>query len=127
LSKAQPSTPHVGIFYFFGGKLWLETTPLPEAERYADGITHSGSHIDYWDKLARAGAVPQDEYDEHPRGRVNFNKKTDRYLLLADKCILEKPEMLKQIMTDMKLPATQTDVLSDSHYKCYRCLGGSRK
>jgi hypothetical protein len=123
LTKSQTEIPHVGIFYFVGGKLWLDTTPLAEAEDYGDGKTHERSHVEYWERMVRAGSVPDDEYEEHPRGRVNFNKKTGRFLLLADKCILQRPQLIDQVMSEMHLPPKQTDTSTDPHYRCFRCLG----
>ena len=123
MTKSKADNPYVGIFYFVGGRLLLDATPLAEAEDYGEGKTHGRSHMEYWETLARTGFVPDDEYEEHPRGRVNFNTKTGRFLLLADKCILRRPELVKQVMAGMRLAPKQTDTSTDPHYKCYRCLG----
>ena len=41
--------------------------------------------------MERRGEVPRGtEYEEHPRGRVNFNTKAQRFTLYSDACILRK-------------------------------------
>ena len=83
--------PNVGIFWFVGERLIFDVSPLSEAEPYGDRLTHRKSHIDYWMEQQRLGAVPKEmEYEEAPRGRVVFNRKTERFMLYADRCILDK-------------------------------------
>ena len=71
------------------------------------------------------GAVPSEEYEEYPRGRVAYDTKTGKFTLLADKCILGKKSIVRKIVSVMKLPVgTETD--TDPHYRCFRCLGRRR-
>jgi hypothetical protein len=70
------------------------------------------------------GLVPPDvEYGEFPRGRVIFNTKTEKFILLADRCILQKRDLVKRIMAAMELPVKKTEIDTDPHHRCYRCLG----
>jgi hypothetical protein len=65
------------------------------------------------------------EYEEAPRGRVVFNRKTGRFMLYADRCILDKKAVVNQVKKAMQLPGDRTDVGTDGHfghYRCYRCL-----
>jgi hypothetical protein len=116
----------VGIFWWFRGRLILDASPLSEAEPYGDCLTHRKSHIDYWTKQQHFGAAPKDiEYEEPPRGRVVFDRKTERFMIYADRCILAKKAVVKQIKKAMHLPSEGTDVRTDDHhghYRCYRCL-----
>jgi len=116
----------VGIFWLLGDRLILDTSPLSEAEPYGDCLGHRTSHIDYWTAQQRFGTVSREiEYEDPPRGRVVFNKRTQRFDLYADRCILDRKAVIKRIMEAMHLPASQTNIGTDGHsghYKCLKCL-----
>jgi hypothetical protein len=120
-NKRGAAEPEVGIFFLVGSKLLVERTSLAEAGTYADCMIHEGDHIHFWEKLLRAGAVPESEYDEHPRGRVVFNLKTEQFLIYADKCILSKKALVAKIKHELHLPK-ETKTSTDSHYRCPACL-----
>ena len=121
--KSDQPEPRVGIFWLFGDRLLIDSTPVSDAEPYGDCLGHSKSHIDYWTEHQRLGDLPCDiEYEETPRGRVIYNMKTRRYSFCADRCILRRKSVVRRIMKTMHLPADVTDILTDSHYRCFRCL-----
>src|ERR1700689_5305755 len=101
----------VGIFWLIGDRLILDTSPLSEAEPYGDCLGHRTSHIDYWTAQQCLGAVSRDmEHEESPRGRGGFNKRTQRFALYADRCILKRKAVVKRIMGAMHLPTSQTSI-----------------
>ena len=114
--------PEVGIIYVVGTKLWIDATPLAEAGRFSDFAIHERDHYQYWAQLVSSGAVPDAEYEEHPRGRVSYNEKSGKYTLLADRCILGRESLVSRILSGMNLPIGGTKIDTDSHYRCYRCL-----
>jgi hypothetical protein len=121
--RAPKGEPHVGIFWFVRGKLFIDSTSLGEAEPYGDHLTHPRSHIDVWEHWRLSGKVPgESEYEEYPRGRVLYNTKTQRFALLADRCILRDKSMVKKIMSELNLPGENTDKGTDAHYRCSACL-----
>lgn len=124
-TKPRPA-PQVGIFYFVQKKLSIDTTPLAEAGRFGDFAIHERDHYQYWAQLLSSDAVPDAEYEKYPRGRVAYNTKTDKFTLLADQCILRKKRLVKTILSRMNLPARDTEVDKDSHYRCFHCLGRGR-
>ena len=125
MSSKKPSEPHVGIFWLFDGTLIIDSTPVSRAEPYADSLGHSTGHIDHWALLQRKGAVPTGvEYEEAPRGRVVFDRREDQFYLLADKCILHRPEVVQRIMESLHLPMG-TKLGADAHYRCFACLYGN--
>ena len=122
--KASSKTPefHVGIFWMVNGKSIVDSTPLSEAEPYGDFLTHPRGHAEVWETYQQNGNVPSDmEYEESPRGRAMYNTKTQRFRLLADKCILSDKILVRTLMSALRLPRN-TELGADSHYQCPRCL-----
>jgi hypothetical protein len=123
MSDKKPNESHVGIFWFFNGKLIIDTTPVSKAEPYGGHLGHPTSHIDYWTKLQREGVVPPEvEYEEPPRGRVGYDNREQRFWLRADRCILKKKALVSRIMKAMNLPSSNTRMENDDHYQCEVCL-----
>jgi hypothetical protein len=118
----KPAAPSVGIIYLVGRKLLIDATPLSQAARHRDHFIHERDHIEYWAQLVSTGAVPDDEYEEHPRGRVAYNEKTGKYTLLADRCILGKKSLVAKIVARLNLPPKNRETGTDSHYRCFRYL-----
>jgi hypothetical protein len=117
----------VGIFWLVGKRLIIDTTPLSEAGNYGEFRIYEGDHVTFWSEMEERGEVPRDsDYEEHPRGRVNFNTRTKRFTLFADPCILRKKEIVKKLMSLMRLP-NDTPLSTDGHYRCFRCLAGKRQ
>jgi hypothetical protein len=127
-AKTQPEEgrkkqPHVGIFWLVDGKLVIDSTSLAEAEPYGDNLTHPRGHLKVWEQWRMGGKVPgESEYEEFPRGRVMYNTKTQRFTLLADRCILRDKGVVSRIMSELHLPGKQTDKGTDAHYRCPSCL-----
>ena len=116
------ATPQVGIIYLVRGKLFIDSTPLALAGHYGDSMIHERDHISYWAELVASGRVPNGEYEEFPRGRVAYDTKSGQFTLLADKCILSRKAIVRKILAGMNLPVGRTQIGTDSHYRCFRCL-----
>jgi len=118
---------HVGIFWLVGMRLISDATALSGAGDYGDFKIHDGDHVTVWAELEKRGEVPRDtDYEEHPRGRVNFNTKSQQINLFADTCILRKKNVVKKLMRLIHLP-DDTVMSADEHYRCFRCLAGERQ
>ena len=124
--NAETAAPSIGIMYLVRGKLLIDSTPLAQAGRYGDFAIHEGGHIEYWAELIRSGPVPNSEYEEFPRGRVAYDIKTGKFMLLADRCILRRKGIVRKILSRLQIPPKSTDISTDSHNLCFRCLGRSR-
>jgi len=123
--KGGKEESRVGIFWLLNGKLLIDSTPLDEAERYGDFLTHPRGHAEVWEDYQRNGTVfPETEYEEPPRGRVMYSTKTRLFTLLADRCILKRMALVTQIKEEMHLPK-DTKIGGDSHYRCSTCLSNS--
>ena len=123
----ESKVPNVGIFWFVGTRLLACGCNLDDAESADDWLDYPGGHSEYWDRWRAAGGtwlkrhgLPADimstEYDEHPRGRNVFNRKTCRFLLYADRR-LQTDERIAEIRNAFALPAEEVEVLSDPHYQ----------
>jgi hypothetical protein len=123
---AKPATePRLGIFWLVHGKLLIESAPLNECEQYGDHLNYPGSHIRVWERWQQIGKVPMEsEYEEFARGRVMCDTKTERFTLLADRCILKSKDLIAAIKKQLHLPK-QTSLGTDPHYRCFHCLHGN--
>lgn len=118
--------PKVGVFWLVERRLIIDCVPISQAEACEGFCNYPLSHEQSWSQLQRRGVVPAEaEYDESPRGRVVYNARTQQFLILADRCILKNPELMKRILAVLYLPAN-TKTKSDSHYRCARCLSQLR-
>lgn len=123
MRNSRTPEPCVGIFWLFRDEIIIDSAPLSKAEPYGTALTHPTGHIDYWTRLQHTGAVPAEvEYEEPPRGRVVFDKREQRFHLLADKCILSRRKVVREIMDAMHLPPGKTSEDRDEHYRCFECL-----
>ncbi len=127
-SRRRKKEPHVGIFWLVDGKLVMDSTALSMSEDYGGFKIHPADHCSVWEKLQLREAVPADvEYEECPRGRVMYDTKAQQFRLLADRCILKNKGVIRDIISKMNLPSGNTDMGTDSHYRCLRCLHGRRE
>lgn len=106
----------IGIFWNFNGKLLKSKTALEDGVDYA-GVIHSEiDHIDHWPVLQRRhrelGLL---EYQEVPRGRVMFVKRTRKFRVLMDK-VLHTPRNKQMLLEVFNLPKTKTVFGTDPHY-----------
>ena len=123
-NKQPDAEARIGIFWLVRDKLTFDCTPLSEAEAYGDHRGHPGSHISVWAQLQKLGTAPREsEYEEYPRGRAMYHPAFKEFTILADRCILDRNELIAQIKEDLHLPrGTKTG--TDSHYRCFHCLYG---
>ena len=123
---ATDNNGKVGIFWLVGNRLIIDTTPLSEAGNYGEFRIYDGDHVTFWSEMEKRGEVPRgSDYDEHPRGRVNYNTRTKQFTLFLDRCILRQKSVVKRLMSLMNLP-DDTALSTDGHYRCFRCLAGKR-
>ncbi len=119
----KAKVPRVGLFFVVGGKPWVHGVPWTEVLSHAGFRTCALGHPDYWRRLLEANAVPRGlEYEDAPRGRVNYHDGSGRFTLFADRCIIKSKRLVTRIMRKLCLPK-DTNVDTDSHYCCARCTG----
>jgi hypothetical protein len=100
--------------------------PLADAEEYGDCLTFGGGHYETWESWRR-GRLPLSpalrhlvagaEYEEWPRGRVVYERTPKLFVIYADRQAFPYRE---QVETAFNLPAGQTSIRADSHYRSRR-------
>jgi hypothetical protein len=116
------AVPAVGIFFLVGKTLHINSTPVAVAPSYGEAKVHDRGHFRWWQEMRAAHLVPDCEFEDFPRGRVVFQPKLQEFILMADRCILRRKDVVERIMEQMDLPPNTT-VTTDSHYRCPGCMG----
>ena len=105
----------VCLFFFVEGEFIVHRCGLCDAEEYGDFLIFPGGHFEIWEEhYAKKYNV---EFDYYPRGRVAYNKKTETYQILYDRCI----EGDIQNFVDTYYKAQRTALGYDEHYQCHKC------
>ena len=80
-------------------------------------------HDRFWKFLQRFDVVPREvEYDEVPRGRVEYDTNEKNFHVYADPCILKDRKALDEIYRGFRLPSANTEEPeNDPRYKCKEC------
>ena len=111
----------IGVFWVIDGKkIDGCREPLEKGESYGDTIQPTFDHFNYWEKLiARYPKLRPFEYDDIPRGRVVYNKKEKRFLILSSKEVLENRNLIKAIFQFFEIPGAPK-LVWDEHYEINR-------
>ncbi|MFD1330744.1 hypothetical protein ACFQ4O_01895 [Methylopila musalis] len=125
--SAVGSVPFVGLFWDVEGQLVAAGVPLSRADPYGDCLTFEGGHAEYWEAWASGGAgllrrfalplaVMTTEYDNHPRGRLVFDRRADAFMIYADRR-LHAAEMVEEIKRRFGILDVACRIRSDPHYR----------
>jgi len=85
----------IGVFWFFDGQVFGETTEFTEAQQSVLGLLDSeATHAAVWEKHSHfKSAKPilaHFEYQDIPRGRVLYQLSKRRFLVYLDKTLMNK-------------------------------------
>jgi hypothetical protein len=120
ICSSKPSrqkNPRVGIFWLLGGKLLIDSTSLNEAERYGIHLTHPRNHLEVWTWFQQGGTVPADiEYEEPPRGRVVYNRKTEAPFVHCHNALPTEPPKRLQLALSFPPPPAGEPVRQNSSF-----------
>jgi hypothetical protein len=90
--------------------------PFGEVPDIGGFRTLDDGHVDLW---PTAAPEPNAGYEDFPRGRVNWREADRRFLLLLDP-LLRRRIWINRIVCRFRLPAAETLVMTDSHYRSTR-------
>ncbi|MDF2374571.1 MAG: hypothetical protein P1V21_27700 [Rhizobiaceae bacterium] len=127
LDLMESNGPKVGLFWFIDGTVLAASIALKDADVYGECLTYDGGHSDHWDSWQEAGAqwlaqhdlptvICRTEYEEHPRGRVIYEKKQKAFIIYADRR-LHKPAAVKALMERFGILEEAVLVRGDPHYR----------
>ena len=116
-------TPKLGIIFLVNRQLFIANCSLSKCEDGDEFKNYPGDHQHYWAELQNERHVSIDcEYEKYPRGRVVLNRRTGKYSLYLDRCILRNRMLVSRILSQLCLPRN-TLLATDPHYRCFKCLG----
>jgi hypothetical protein len=136
MTANETAQPKIGIFWLVraGGEPQLLTAscPLSQAEPYGDFLTFGPGHYEVWDgwrisrKLSAAAraVVSAYEYEDWPRGRIVLDKINDRFVLYADRQLMDAAH-IAEICRRFNLPEERTRVERDAHYRSTERISSS--
>jgi hypothetical protein len=133
ITSAKPaapkeSGPHVGLFYVVAWKLYWEGMPAAQSDG-AYFKSYPKTYYTYWKNTVTRNHPELREYDfrRFPRGRVVFDSKEDSFVIMADKCVVENPDLIKKIVSEMRLPEDEVIVSVDKDCECADCEKTARQ
>lgn len=84
--------------------------------------TTEKGHVDEWQRvrttlnpMATIMDLKEIEYDEIPRGRVNWIEENNSYLILLDKRLMND-DFIQEIIKTFGLESKNTKIMGDTHY-----------
>ena len=120
--------PRVGLFWFIAKDRNLSrfasiSRPFSRVAEVAGFKTLDEGHVDVWPTVQRLdGTLADYDYDYFPRGRVNWRKEDDRWLLVLDPK-LNRGTFIEYIVLAWKIPRKRLLVLTDAHYRSLARVG----
>ena len=132
IEAVSPSNePRLGLFWFIAkdrgpSRFASISRPFSGVAEVAGFKTLDEGHVDVWPTLQRLDQTLADyDYDYFPRGRVNWRKEDDRWLLVLDPK-LNRGTFIAYIVLAWKIPRTRLLVLTDAHYRSLARVGAPR-
>ena len=120
--------PRVGLFWFIAkdrntSRFASISRPFSRVAEVAGFKTLDEGHVDVWPTIQRLdGTLADYDYDYFPRGRVNWRKEDDRWLLVLDPK-LNRATFIAYIVLAWKIPGNRLLVLTDAHYRSLARIG----
>jgi len=109
----------IGVFWIVNDKVDGFKEPVENGEDYGNTVQPSHDHFTYWDKFVlRYPKLKLMEYDEIPRGRVIYDKKKKRFVILSSKKVLNNGELIESICKFYGLDKN-IELKWDEHYEIW--------
>ena len=115
----------LGVFWALpiSGRAWdivSVSCPFHEVPAIGGFRTLEAGHVDLWPRIRqKTGPEVTGEYEDFPRGRVNWREEDQRFLLLLDP-MLHRPGWVARVRAMFALPAASTLIMTDTHYRSVR-------
>ena len=108
----------IGVFWIVNSKVDGFKEPVENGEDYGDTIQPSFDHYTFWSKfITRYPILKLKEYDEVPRGRVVYDKKKKRFMILSSEEVLKNKKLVESICLFYDLDKSNIETKQDEHYE----------
>ena len=120
--------PRLGLFWFIAkdrspSRFASLSRPFSSVSEVAGFKTLDEGHVDVWPTVQRLDHTLVDyEYDYFPRGRVNWRREDDRWLLVLNPKLNHSP-FIAYVVVAWKIPRKRLLVLTDAHYRSLARVG----
>jgi len=116
---AEGFNPEIGIFWILpNNKIVGEKISLREASHSPSQFKDiEKSHDEVWNKNKIIWGHREDEYYEVPRGRVLFDAKARRFVLISSSAIVKDPVTVGKIMSFFNISQFEPILKADLHYE----------
>jgi hypothetical protein len=120
--------PRLGLFWFIAkdrspSRFTSISRPFSGVAEVAGFRTLDEGRVDVWPTVQRLDQTLLDyDYDYFPRGRVNWRKEDDRWILVLDPKLNRSP-FITHIVLAWKIPRDRLLVLTDAHYRSLARVG----
>lgn len=120
---ASSREPQLAVFWYIPES----NTFIGDRGHTSEGI-YSGNfcQLDYnhsqrWDTWKKAYRLPNVQYDHYPRGRIIFNSKTGKYIVVCDPCIADREKVKRSLCYEYGLDRSKVTWETDEDYDCNEC------
>jgi len=120
-SAVSSDEPRLGLFWFIAqdckpSRFVSCSRPFSQVSEVAGFKTIDEGHVDIWPLIQRLDPTLLGyDYDYFPRGRVNWRKEDNRWLLILDRKLMGA-SFVTDIVNAWKIPTHRLLVLHDAHY-----------
>ena len=119
-ATASGFNPEIGLFWVLPmkNKVVGEKIPLREASHAPSQFKDiEKSHDEVWDKNKEKWGHGFDEYFEVPRGRLLFDAKKRKFILISSAKIIKDPEIVQKILSYFNVSQFEPILKTDMHYE----------
>lgn len=123
---AGSSEPELAVFWYVPDKdLFIgDRGNMSDGIYFGDFCQLNYDHFDRWETWRNEYRLPDVEYDYYPRGRVMFNAKIHKYVVICDPCIANDEGLRKSLCYEYRLDPRKVVWDTDEHYECNECRAG---
>lgn len=113
--KASSNSKLLAVFWYIEGKFYgpCDTLDSEGVENYGGVLQLPVDHFSVWREYNPKSADL--EYDAFPRGRVMYNTKIRKFVVITSEALSKDPEFQTAVRREYGLPIT-TIFDSDEHY-----------
>jgi len=120
-ATASGFNPEIGLFWLLpekNNKVVGEKIPLRDASHAPSQFKDiERSHDEVWDLNKKKWGYEEEEYFEIPRGRLLFDAKQRKFVLISSEKVVKDPETVNKIMSFFNITQFEPLLKVDMHYE----------